>query len=62
MRRKEETERRAAEAARKAREEKERADKEAADERAMRKELRTGGGFDLKKHNAMLAAKAAAEQ
>jgi len=51
LRRKEETERRAAEAARKAREEKEKADKEAADERNMRKELRTGGGFDLKKHN-----------
>lgn len=52
---------RAEEVARKAREEKEREAKLAEEERKMKKELRMGGGFDLKKYNAMKAAKAEAK-
>ena len=47
---------RAEEVARKAREEKEREAKLAEEERKMKKELRMGGGFDLKKYNAMKQA------
>lgn len=44
--------------ARKVREDKEREAREAEEERKLKKELRTGGGFNMAKYNEMKAAAA----
>jgi hypothetical protein len=62
QRRREETEKRAAELMRRAREAREKELKAKEEDRKYQKEMRTGGGFNLKKHQEMLLAKKMQEE